>query len=385
MNVPKLIARNVTRNRRRALLTVMTIALATFVYTILASVPASMDRILADASTTLRLLVNNRTAPWYDLPARYCDQIRKMPGCAACVALTGWFGSYKDPHDIVFANAVGPELSDVFPDYDFGRQQRAAMTHEKRGAVVGEVLMKKYHWKIGQQITLQGGAPDRLELTFIIVGTIKPKHYPNAFVFRRDYLQEARKAMGKGDEDIAWNLFVRADSPEHLTSLAKTIDETFRNSDYETRTVTESDALSNGLSALGDVRAIILSLCIVVILTVLLIAANSSAMAVRERIGEIAVMRALGFDAMQIGRILFGECILTGAAGGAIGAGVAYWMFSGGVTLGAVLQGNGALWVTPASALGGLAVAIGVSVLSGLVPILAAIRTAPAVALRAVV
>jgi ABC-type antimicrobial peptide transport system permease subunit len=88
---------------------------------------------------------------------------------------------------------------------------------------------------------------------------------------------------------------------------------------------------------------------------------------------------------MQIGRILFGECILTGAVGGAIGAGLAYWMFSGGVTLGPVLNGIGALWVTPASALGGLAVAIGVSVLSGLIPIIGALRTAPALALRAVV
>ena len=81
----KLIERNMRRNLRRTILTILTIALATFIYTVLVSVPASMDRIEKDASGTLRLFINNKTAPWEDLPARYCDQINKMPGAAACV------------------------------------------------------------------------------------------------------------------------------------------------------------------------------------------------------------------------------------------------------------------------------------------------------------
>ncbi len=385
MNVPGLIERNLMRNRRRAALTILTLALATFVYTVLVSVPASMDRIIADASTTLRLVVNNRTAPWYDLPARYCDQVRKMPGCAACVALRGYIGTYRDIHENVFMYAVGPQMTEVFPDYDITHAQMNALAREKRGAIVGEVLARKHQWKVGDQIIIHGGAPENIDLTFIILGIVKPKHYPNVFVFRRDYLNEARKARGFGDEDIAWFLMVRADSAEHLAPLAKEIDETFRNSDYETRTITESAALSSGLSALGDVRAIIFSLCVIVILTVLLIAANSMAMAVRERIGEIAVMRALGFDAAKIAAILFGECALLGIFGGALGAGIALWMFAGGVTLGAVLGGAGALWVTPIGAVGGVMAALAVSIASGTLPIIGALRTPPALALRAVV
>ena len=78
-NLLKLMARNVRRNLRRTILTTITVALATFIFTVLVSVPASMDRIIADASVTLRLIVNNKTAPWYDLPARYCNEIRQMP------------------------------------------------------------------------------------------------------------------------------------------------------------------------------------------------------------------------------------------------------------------------------------------------------------------
>lgn len=385
MNLPRLIGRNLMRNRRRAALTILTVALATFVYTVLAAVPASMDRIIADASTTLRLMVNNRTAPWYDLPARYCEQVRKMPGCAACVAMRGYLGTYRDIHESVFMYATGPEMTAVFPDYDITHEQMNALAREKRGAIVGEVLARKHDWKVGRQIIIHGRPPEDIDLTFIIVGIVKPKHYPNVFVFRRDYLNEARKARGFGDEDIAWFLMVRADSSEHLLPLASQIDETFRNSDYETRTISESAALSTGLSALGDVRAIILSLCIIVILTVLLIAANSMAMAVRERIGEIAVMRALGFDAATIAALLFGECALLGIVGGASGAGAALWLFAGGVTLGAVLGDIGALWVTPMGALGGVAAALAVTLASGAIPIIGALRTAPALALRAVV
>ncbi|MGA8538827.1 MAG: hypothetical protein WB566_04975, partial [Terriglobales bacterium] len=109
----KLVERNMRRNLRRTILTILTIALATFIYTVLVSVPASMDRVVKDASGTLRLIINNKTAPWEDLPARYCDDINKMPGVAACVAITGWPATWRDVSDPVFAVGAGPEIGDV--------------------------------------------------------------------------------------------------------------------------------------------------------------------------------------------------------------------------------------------------------------------------------
>ena len=386
MNLFKLIERNMRRNFRRTMLTTLVITTATFVFTVLISVPASMDRIIRDASTTLRLVINNRTAPWYDLPSRYCDEIRQMPGCAACVAIRGWPASYKDPRDSVFAAAVGPEISQVFPDYGLSSSVMTSVLHDRRAATVGRALMAKYGWKLGQQVTLHGAdAFARMDLTFILVADIPSKHYPNSFIFRRDYFNEAMKAHGYKADDIAWQLFVRADTPEHLAMLSKQIDDHFHNSPYETRTMTEKDALSNGLSAVGNIRAIVFSLSAVVILTVWLIAANSAAMMVRDRIGEVAVMRTLGFSPGQIANLLFGECALIGMAGGAIGAGVALWLFAGGVSLGAALGGNGALFVMPAAAIQGLAAAIVVSLLSGAIPIVEAMRIPPALGFRQVV
>ncbi len=384
-NKIKLIERNMRRNLRRTILTILTIALATFIYTVLVSVPASMDRIIKDASGTLRLIIVNRTAPWEDLPARYCNDIVKMPGAAACVGITGWFATWRNVSEPILAFGAGPGIADVFPDYELSYENQRLAAKDRRSATVGTVLMKKMGWKVGDHITLRGTDAGHMQMEFIIIGTIENKRYPNTFLFRRDYLMESRKANGLPDEDIAWNILVRADSAADLQPLAKGIDEHFSNSDYETRTMTESDALASGLSALGNIRGIVFALCAVVVLTVLLIAANSTAMMVRERISEVAVMRSLGFSRGAISILLFGECGLIGAVGGLIGASVALWKFHDGVTLGAALGGNGALWVTPEQALNALIVAIAVSLVSGLVPIFEALRISPAMAFRKVI
>jgi putative ABC transport system permease protein len=387
MNQGTLVMRNVRRNLRRTILTVLTVALSTLIFAVLAAVPASMDQIVKEASRSLRVLVNNRTGPWYGLPARYCDDILRMPGVKACLSFTGWFGTYRDPQDTILAFAVKPVntvVADVVPDYGISRDAIVNFGKNRRAAWAGTLLMKHNGWKLGQQFILRGTGAGHMELSFVLVGEIPSKHYPNTFVFRRDYLEDALKANGEPIGD-PWFLMVRVGGVQQIPGTIKAIDDHFHNSDFETRTVTESDSIAGGLSELGDVRGIVLSLCSIVLLTVLLIAANSMAMTVRERLSEVAVLRTLGFTPMQVAAMLFGECGLIGLAGGALGAGVALWLFGGGLTLGAVLGGVGYLWVSPAIALEALGVAVALCLLSGLLPILSAIRTAPALALREVV
>ncbi|MGH7948890.1 MAG: FtsX-like permease family protein, partial [Candidatus Binataceae bacterium] len=146
-----------------------------------------------------------------------------------------------------------------------------------------------------------------------------------------------------------------------------------------------SEAIASGLSAIGNLRAIVAMIGAVVIITVLLIAANSTAMMVRDRLSEVAVMRVLGFARGPVSLVLFGECGLIGLLGGIAGAGAALWMFGGGITLGPLLAGNGALWVTPDSAALAAVIAAGVGIVSGVMPIATALRIAPAIAVRQVV
>jgi putative ABC transport system permease protein len=167
--------------------------------------------------------------------------------------------------------------------------------------------------------------------------------------------------------------------------VARSIDEKYRNSEVETRSQTESDALANGLANIGNIRAIILSLIAVVLLTVMLISGNSMAMTVRDRIPEVALLRTLGFSRARIGYLLLGEAAVLGVAGGLIGAVAALALFAGGVDMSTVTVGLGLISVSPAVAALSLVVAIGVSILSGTVPVSGALRIPPAIALRKVV
>jgi putative ABC transport system permease protein len=383
MSLLRLVGRNLRRSPRRTILTALTVALSTFIFALLISIPGSIDRIVENSSRTLRLIVINRSLPFYGIPARYCDAVREMRGVSACVAISGWPATYRDPSDQVFAVAEGLEIGDVFPDYDLDGAARRAFARERRGAFVGRVLMTKYHWHTGEQITLRGADASHLDLTFVLLGVV-PSRYPNIFAFRRDYLEEARRAAGVPGAELAWTLAVRVASAGDVARVMHQIDETFRNSDFETRTLTESDALAGGLSALGNVGNIVLALAAVVVLTVLLIAANSTAMMVRERTGEVAVMRTLGFSRGAVAAMLFAECGAIGLAGGAIGAGAAYALFHQGIALAALIGSFGALWVGWSAAVLALAVAVAVGVLSGLLSIAATLRTPPAAALRQV-
>jgi putative ABC transport system permease protein len=373
--------RDLRHNIRRTILTVLTVAFAIFIFTVLVSVPASMDRIISDASRSLRVIVSNRTGAWYGLPVRYCDQIEKIPGVVGCTALTGFPAQYRDEQENIGAFAMTDHSPKVFPDYHYSDDTVRLLLTDRRAATVGSLLMRKYKWKVGQIVTLRGS--DHMRLDFRIAGEIPSKRYPNVFVFRQAYLEEAYKAAGRDDGDVAWFLEARIDRPENVPHVIKATDQLFRNSDYESRTTTESDALSNGLSQVGNVRGIIYSLCAVVLLCVLMIAANAMAMGVRDRLTEVAVMRVLGFGQGTIALLLLGECAILGAAGGAIGAGAALALFVRGITLGAVLGGTAGMFaVTSAVALQGFAIAIILAVLSGVLPIRAALNVPPAIALR---
>jgi putative ABC transport system permease protein len=128
------------------------------------------------------------------------------------------------------------------------------------------------------------------------------------------------------------------------------IDENFHNSEAETETTEESDALASVVTGIGDIKTIMYSLCIVVLVTVLLIAANSMAMMVRDRIIEVAVMRALGFGRIHVVILLLAEAALIGLAGAVVGAGTALWIFHRGISLGALTGGIGYMAVTPDTA-----------------------------------
>ena len=246
--------------------------------------------------------------------------------------------------------------------------------------------MREHGWKIGQPVTLRDPRDAKLALTFIPIVEFPTEYLSRAFLFDRRMLDDAVKNLyGANIKDRASFIMVRVDRAENMGLVANEVDENFHNSDAETETTTESDSVANVVTAIGNIRTIIYSLCVVVLLTVLLIAANSMAMMVRDRISEVAVMRALGFSRVHIAILLFAESALIGLGGGIAGAGLALWLFVHGIRLGEITGMLGYLEVRPETAASSIATAVLVSLASALGPVIRATRVVPAMAFREIV
>lgn len=386
MSYPGLAIRHVVRNPLRSLLLLGSFAVAAFVFATLYAIPNSINRVLADAARGLRLIV---TAPnSYNLPVRYCHVISGLPHVAACSSEIAWSGTYQSPHDVVLAYGVDDNLATVYND-PVDRQPTKIMakfTHDRRAALVGPVLMRKYGWHIGQHIQLRGLGPGHVTLDLIIVGNTPLVQAPNAILFRRALLDEAIKETYNFDlANTATFFTVRTTGAKWIVPVINEIDSEFHNSDAQTLTMTESDAKANGISAVGDLRPIIYGLCALVMVTMLLVAANAMAMAARERVTEAAVMRALGFSANRVMMLTLIEAGAVAAAGGALGAGAAYAIFRNGITIAAIVANTGYMTVAPEVAILTAALVTLLGVASAALPAVEAGRVAPALAVRQVV
>lgn len=376
--------RNLRRQLRR-ILTALAFAVAIFIYTLLIAVPLSMDRMAAEASNGPRLIVQPHNS--YRLPAKYCQSIKRIPHVLGCAPEIVWAGIFRDPRDLIMTYGVTPEVSTVVSasDYAITPDKMREFNTDRRNVFIGRLLMREHNWKVGQPLTLRSPSDPRLTLTFMPVLELPTNYLSRAFFFNRQLLDDAVKGLyGVDIQARATFIGVRVDRAENLAEVADSIDETFHNAEFETDTLTESDTLANYVSAIGDVRTIIQALCVVVLVTILLIAANSMAMLVRDRINEVAVMRALGFTRLHIAVLLMSEAVLIALAGAAIGATVALWYFGQGVTLGALTGPLGHVEVRVTTAADAVMVALGVSILSAIVPVLHAVRIAPVTALREV-
>jgi putative ABC transport system permease protein len=383
MQTLRLVTRYLIRQPRRSLLTMLTFAAATFIFTVLAAIPTSIDMILQKTAETLRIYSYNADGRYIGVPARNCREIEKIPGVVACNPMVVLRATYQSASETVQAFALDADkVATMYPDYNLSREVLDQFSNDRTAAVAGRLLMRKHGWKVGDVITLRGDS-NRLAIKFNIVGEIPADNYPNFFMFRRDYLVEAEKAIGiTEDRHRAGFLVTRVDSATNLPLVIHQIDVTFHNSDFETASMTESEAVSGLLSTVGDIRGIISAISAVIALTIFLIAANAMSMMVRDRLRDVAVLRALGFNPQYVARLLFGECAMIGAAGGVLGCVLAVWQFGSGTTLRAVLESAGYLTVTWTAALEALIAAIAISLLSAAIPVFGAMRVTPADAFR---
>ncbi len=361
---------NLLRNPRRAILNTLAIAVSIFVLSVLMSLPGIADRVLADRASSLRVFCHSRAGMVYSLPEAYRVRIEGRPHVAAVSAFTLFFGIYHQPTDMFPNAAIDHEhLDEIWPDWGISPATAAEFKRLRTACLVGPAIMERFHWHVGQQISLRGTIYP-VNLTFQIVGVLSEKAPPPILLFRRDYLNEAT------DHQARVNMYmVKVDKSESIPIVIDDLDQMFANSSSETRTESEYAFFSNVLSNFRAVFSIAKVVGLIVAITVALVAANTAAMSIRERRKEIGIMRALGFQATTVLAFLLGEGALMGIVGGLIGCAAAYavlrWISIGSAALGPL---GLAMRLPMRLIVETLLVAIFIGVGSGLVPAVAAVR-----------
>jgi putative ABC transport system permease protein len=317
-----LIRANLGRNKLRTALTGGAIMLAVALVCMLLTMPAGLDAILDHATNNTRISVHNKAGLVYSMPYAFTRKVRQVDGVAAAVAMTWFGGAFEEAGRVTFPNFAveTDQIGAVYPDYGIDPQQLADFQRYRDGAIVGRQTMKKYGWKIGDRITLRSTVwPVNLDLR--IVGEMTDERSPLLWL-SREYLDQALKAQGRSGLGIAGIIWVRAADPNRVNAIMRTIDDLSRNSESETASETEKSFFASFLGSLQGFVTIVLIVTALVALCIVFIAANTASMAVRERAGELAVLKAIGFTRRVIFATLLVEAVVLSTVAGLLGVGL---------------------------------------------------------------
>lgn len=310
---------NLSRNKLRTALTGGAITLAVALVCLLLTMPAGLDNLIDNLTSNTRISIYNKGGVVYSMPYAFTRKVRQVDGVAAAVAFTWFGGAYEEAGRVTFPNFAveADQVAAVYPDYDIAPEQMAAFQRYRDATLVGRGTMQKYNWKIGDRITLKSTVwPVDLDLR--IVGEIPDERAPMLWL-NREYLDQALKAQGRPGLGIAGVIWVRAESPERVNAIMRTVDEMSRNSEAETASETEKSFFSNFFGSLQGFVTIILIVTGLVALCIVFIAANTASMAVRERSGELAVLKAIGFTRRVIFGTLLAEAVVLSSVAGLLG------------------------------------------------------------------
>jgi len=370
------------RKKLRSLLTILSILVAFMLFGYLAAIRQGFSQGVEVAGLD-RLVVRHKISIIQFLPESYEARIENIPGVDSAVSATWFGGIYQKPSNFFAQIPVKPEeFLDIFPEYLLPGDQRKAWLATRTGAIAGRVLAARFGWKIGDRIPINatiwpkkdGGETWEFDLVGIYDGAEKGTD-TSQFFFRYDYFEETR---GWGSGQIGW-YWVRIAAPAHAAETAAAIDAEFANSPAETKTEPEGAFVQGFANQIGDIGKIMTSIVVAVFFTILLVAGNTMAYSVRERTGELAVLKAVGFSDGGVLALVLGESFALTALGGGCGLGMAFLLIS----LGDPTHGSLPVFFFPVrDILIGICLIVLMAVAAGLLPALHARRLQIADALR---
>ena len=307
----RILWKNAFRNKLRTSLTLLGIMIAILAFGLLRTVIGAWYAGV-EASSASRLVTRNAISIIFPLPLSYRDKIRQVDGVKS-VSYGTWFGGVYIDEKNFFPNfAVDPQtFLDLYSEFIVAPKDREAFLNDRKGFLAGQKLVQRYGWKIGDIVTLKGtiflGNWD-----FVLRGIYRGREKSTdetQFIFHWDYLNEGMKkriSFHPWVDQVGYYM-VGVVRPDVGPGVATKIDEIFKNSLAETLTETEKAFQQSFVSMSGAIITAIQVVSLVVIVIILAVVANTMVMTTRERIGEYAVLKTLGFGARTIAGLIFGE------------------------------------------------------------------------------
>jgi putative ABC transport system permease protein len=314
------------RRKTRTILTLVSIIAAFLLFGMLDAVRVSFAEAGQSANGAERLQTGARLSFIQPLPQGLGAQIARVNGVKD-VASANWFGgAYQDPHNQVFTFAVSPNYLDLYPEVEVAPDQRKAFDSTQDGILAGEIIVKRYGWKVGDKIPLQSQIfPNKSgskNWSFNLVGVM---HSKDAKAFQSQMIIMHWKMF---DETTPYNsgmvgwYVTRVNDINQSDRVAKAIDALSANSDHETKTQTEQAATANWIKQMADIGLIVTSIMGAVFFTLVLLTGNTMMQAVRERTSELAVLKTIGFSSTSVLMMVLAESVLLLLLGGLIGLGL---------------------------------------------------------------
>jgi putative ABC transport system permease protein len=357
MKLLPLVWSNLKRHKVRTIFTSLSIFVAFVLFGLLMAIRSAFSY-GAEVAGADRLMMFHKVSFSQPLPLAYNSEIAATPGVAAVTYATWFGGVYQDPKNRFVQLAVdGESFLRMHADYLLPPGQRKAWLTNRTGCIVGRDLAKRFGWKVGDRIPLR--RPDGSAWAFTLEGVYdssKEGTSPNQMFVHYAYLNERQT---RNRDHVGWYI-VRVANPARAAELAEALDARFANSAYETKTATEKAFLQAWAQQVGDIGSIMIAVLGTVLFTILLVAGNTMAQAIRERTGELAVLKTLGFtDSRVLGLVLL-ESMLLAVVSGVLALALGWLIVRRGDPTGGLLP-SFSLGVRDLALGGGLVLALGLA------------------------
>jgi putative ABC transport system permease protein len=376
----RLVWANLMRHKWRTVLTTASVAVAMALFATLRSFGTTLDS-LSQFGAANRMIVRHATAIVFPLQMSYAQRLAAVPGVRG-VSWANWFGGwYQDPRAF-FANFAvdGESFLQLYPEIRVPEDQKEAWLRDRAGAVVGVDLMEKHGWRVGQNVVLNGTIyPGEWQFTIRATYTSATRAFDErSFMFHYAYLDERTGRQAQP----GW-FYLDIANGDQAPQIAAVVDSMFKNSNAPTKTMTEQAFQASWIGMFGNVRTLMNAIGMAVVFAILLITGNAMMMSSRERTREVAALKAIGFGAGTVGFIELAEAGAVALTGTLLGAGGATLLWAN-LRVAAIEQFIPGFQVADSTMLISAAIALALTLVSGLVPALRASRMNVVTALRTV-